>query len=262
MESHKKKRLADYKILGALVPVLLLLVWESANRSGILSASILPPPTRLFSTFLDLWKDGTLQKNILVSMRRVLFGYFFGASVGVIVGIAIGLFPLVKRLLSIILEILRPIPILAWVPVLILWSGIGETSKVVTIAIGSFWSVLLNTSDGVENVDIKYKEVAEIYMKTKKDTIFNVILPASLPSIFTGLRVGIGSAWLSVIGAEMVAASSGLGYFITYSREMMKPAKMYVGVIIIGIIGWLINVLIRKLEKRLLRWNTAGREKK
>jgi sulfonate transport system permease protein len=206
-------------------------------------------------------KDGSLQKNILISLKRVVSGYALGAFMGVVLGVAMGLSPIVKRLLQPLTEIIRPIPIIAWVPVLILWAGIGEKSKIITIAIGSFWSVLLNTTDGVRNVDVKYKEVASIYMKTKFDTIFQVILQAASPSIFTGLRIGIGSAWLSVIGAEMVAASSGLGYFITYNREVMKPAKMYVGVITIGIIGWLINALIRKIETRVLRWNTRGNGK-
>lgn len=260
MKGKKKKGLADYKVLGIVIPALLIFLWEMTSDIGVLNSSILPPPSKLAEVLVDIIKDGSLIKNILVSLRRVLLGYTVGASLGVVIGVVMGLSPLVKRLLSVILEIFRPIPILAWVPVLILWSGIGENSKIITIAIGSFWSVLLNTTDGVRNVDVKYLEVASVFMKNKRDRVFQVILPAATPSIFTGLRIGIGSAWLSVIGAEMVAASSGLGYFITYNREMMKPARMYVGVFTIGIIGWLINMLIRRIEMRVLRWNTKGKE--
>lgn len=256
----KKKSLADYKILGIIIPIIMVTIWQIAGNAGTINQSILPAPSKLLNVWIKIISDGTLIQNILVSLKRVLFGYLVGAFVGIVLGILLGLFPLAETLFNVLLEIFRPIPILAWVPVLILWAGIGEGSKVITIAIGSFWSVLLNTTEGVRNVDIKYKEVATIYMKTKKDIIFSVVLPAALPTIFTGLRIGIGSAWLSVVGAEMVAASSGLGYFIAYNREVMKPARMYVGVFTVGIIGWLINILIRKLERYLLQWNTKGKE--
>lgn len=256
----KKKAFSDYKAVSLIIPVLLIAIWQITSSAGILNKAILPSPSALAATFGDILKDGSLLKNVLTSLRRVLLGYMLGASLGVLIGVSMGLSKTVTRLFFPLLEIMRPIPILAWVPVLILWAGIGETTKVITIAIGTFWSVLLNTTDGIRNVDIKYKEVACIFGKKKRDIIFLVSLPAALPAIFTGLRVGVGSAWLSVIGAEMVAASSGLGYFITYYREMMKPEKMYAGVIVIGVIGWIINVLIRKLEDYLLRWNSKGKE--
>jgi len=256
----RKKKLADYKILGALIPILLIAVWQIAGTAGGLNEAILPTPRKLLEVFGEVLRDGSLFKHIFKSLRRVLLGYITGATLGVVLGVTLGLSPIMKRLFSVILEVLRPVPILAWVPVLILFVGIGEESKVIAIAIGSFWSILLNTTDGVRNVDIKYKEVAEIFSKTKWDTIFQVILPAALPSIFTGLRIGIGSAWLSVIGSEMIASSAGLGYYISYNREMMKAAHMYVGVVTIGVIGWLINILIRRIESRALRWNSRGKE--
>ncbi len=251
-----KKDFRDLPIFGLIVPVIILTIWQLTGMSGNINTTILPLPSKLFTTLLEIIKDGSLVKNILVSLRRVFSGYLIGASLGVLLGVFMGLSKTFSKLFGMILEIIRPIPILAWVPVLILWSGISETSKVITIAIGSFWSVLLNTTDGVRNVDGKYKEVAAILNKRKIDTVLSVSLPGALPSIFTGLRIGIGSAWLSVIGAEMIAASSGLGYFINYSREMMKPAKMFVGVFVIGFIGWLINSFIRWAEKKLLRWNS------
>ncbi len=254
----KRKKLADIKILGILIPVLLVAIWQLTGMLGKLNEAIIPTPKRLYEVFIEVIQNGALLKHTLKSLRRVFFGYLVGASCGVTLGIALGLSPLVKRLFSVILELLRPVPILAWVPVLILFAGIGEQSKIIAIAIGSFWSILLNTTDGVMNVDIKYKEVAQIFSKTRLDTIFQVVLPAALPSIFTGLRIGVGSAWLSVIGSEMIASSAGLGYYISYNREMMKPAHMYVGVVTIGVIGWLINILIRRIEKRALRWNRRG----
>ena len=255
-----KGKISDIKVLGLLIPILLIVVWQIIGSYGNLNEAILPTPKKILVVFGEVLQDGSLKKHILKSLRRILFGYLTGATLGVSLGIVLGLSPIMKRLFSVILEVLRPVPILAWVPVLILFAGIGETSKVIAIAIGSFWSILLNTTDGVRNVSVKYKEVARVFSKTKRDTVFQVILPAALPSIFTGLRIGIGSAWLSVIGSEMIASSAGLGYYISYNREMMKAAHMYVGVITIGVIGWLINILIRWIEKRALRWNAAGRE--
>ena len=256
----KKKKLSDYKIVGVLIPVILVLLWQLAGIMGNLNEAIIPTPQKLFKVFGEVIGNGALLKHTIKSLRRVLLGYLVGASCGVSLGIILGLSPLFKRLFSVILELLRPVPILAWVPVLILFVGIGEESKIIAIAIGSFWSILLNTTDGVMNVDVKYKEVARIFSKTRLDTIYQVVLPAALPSIFTGLRIGVGSAWLSVIGSEMIASSAGLGYYISYNREMMKPAHMYVGVVTIGVIGWLINILIRRIESRALRWNIRGKE--
>lgn len=158
MHGKRKKRLADYKILGVIIPVGLLLLWQVASLAGLLNPSILPSPSKLFAVLVEMGNEGTLLKHITMSLKRVGIGYVVGASFGVILGVILGLSPLVKRFLSVMLEILRPVPILAWVPVLIVFCGIGETSKVIAIAIGSFWSVLLNTTDGVRNVDIKYNQ--------------------------------------------------------------------------------------------------------
>jgi sulfonate transport system permease protein len=261
MEGRKeRKKLDELWFVSIVIPILLILVWELASRKGLIKATILPSPSRICEAFLKQIDKGTLQKHILVSLKRVLVGYTLGAAFGIVLGTLMGLSRLVNRSLRFLTEILRPIPIIAWVPVLILWSGIGERSKIIVIAIGSFWAILINVTDGIHNVDRKYIEVSTIFMKSKPDVITKVIFPAALPSVFTGLRIGIGSAWISVIGAELIAASSGLGFLISYSRELQQPANMLVGVFTIGIIGWLINVLIRSVEKRLLKWNVNTRK--
>lgn len=142
-----------------------------------------------------------------------------------------------------------------WVPVLILWLGIGETSKVIVITIGTFWPVLLNTVHGIKNVDKRYLEVGSVLEKKRKIVLAKIILPSALPSIFTGLRIGLGNAWMSVVGAELIAAASGIGYLISYARELSQPDVMLVGVFSIGIIGLLIDMLLKKVEKWALRWN-------
>jgi len=253
--SKRKRDISDYFFFGLLVPLILIIAWELACQNGLIKMTILPPPSRIFDALLKQLDKGSLQKNIVVSLRRVALGYLLGASSGVVLGTMMGLFRPFERAMRFIIEILRPIPIIAWVPVLILWSGIGERSKIIVIAIGTFWSVLINVIDGIRNVDKKYIEVSTIFMKPKWKVIKMVILPAATPNIFTGLRLGVGSAWISVIAAEMIAASSGLGFLISYSRELTQPANMLVAVFVIGLIGWSINLLLRMVERRFLRWN-------
>lgn len=244
-----------YRVAPFVLPLLLLVIWEVASKVGLIRPTILPAPTKIISACGKLISKGTLQKDIIISLSRVVKGYVVGAFLGVVVGIIMGIFPFAERTLSLITDILRPIPIVAWVPVLILWMGIDEPSKVTVIAIGTFWPVLLNVTDGIRNVDVKYKEVAFVLRKSTWITLTKVIFPAALPSIFTGLRVGVGTAWVSVIGAELIASSSGLGYLISYSRELSQPSNMLVGVFSIGLIGMLINKILLLLEKRSLRWN-------
>lgn len=258
-KKKKHKRIDEHFAITLILPVAVIILWQVAGSRGWLNASICPSPTRIVAAFMKQIGKGSLQNNVLVSLQRVVIGYAIGAVLGVLIGIITGLSRLADRILSLTFETLRPIPIIAWVPVLILWTGIGEESKIIVIVIGSFWSVFLNAADGIRNVDKKYIEVSTIFMKSRQEVITKVVLPAALPSIFTGLRLGVGTAWISVIGAELIAASAGLGYLISYSREMSQPANMFVGVFTIGIIGCLINVLIRQLEKRALKWNVNTR---
>lgn len=251
----KKKKLEDRYLASLILPILLILLWQLAANGGNINIQLFPSPAKIFQAFVKSVQSGKLQANILISLKRVLIGYIYGAVLGIGVGILLGLSKKAYRLFSFLLEILRPIPIIAWVPVLIMIFGIGETSKIIVIVIGSFWSIFLNTYDGIRNVDTKYLEVTAMFMKSKRETVFRVMVPAALPGIFTGLRIGIGSAWISVIGAELIASAAGLGYMISYSREMAQPANMYVAVFVIGIIGYLINALLKIIEKKALKWN-------
>jgi sulfonate transport system permease protein len=250
-----KKRFSDYFFFSLIVPIILIILWQTAADRGMIRVNIVPSPKGIYEAFIKQIIKGTLQKHILISLRRVLLGYVLGALLGITIGTLMGIFRLFERAMRFLIEIMRPIPIIAWVPVLILWSGIGERSKIIVIGIGTFWSVLLNVIDGIRNVDKKYLEVSTLFMKSQAEVIRKVVLPAATPYIFTGLRIGIGAAWLSVIGAEMIAASAGLGFFISYMRELVQPANMLVGVFTIGIIGWAINRLLQLAERRILKWN-------
>jgi sulfonate transport system permease protein len=228
-----------------------------ASDHGFLKPSILPSPWIIAQTLTVLLKSGELFDNLKISLFRVLEGFGVGAGLGLILGFSMGLSRRMERALVLFTGLLRPIPTIAWVPALILWMGIGESSKVTVIAVGSFWPVLLSAIQGVRSADPKYIEVARVLEKSTYTLITNVIIPSALPSVFTGLRVGMGIAWASVVGAELIAASSGIGYMIMYAREVSQPDVMLVGVAAIGLTGLLIDFLLLKLQRRLLKWNPA-----
>ena len=140
-------------------------------------------------------------------------------------------------------------------PLLILWYGIGEESKLIIIAIGTFWSVLLNTQHGISSTDIKFFEVAQLLEKNKITVLTKIIFPAALPSIFTGIRLGLSGAWKSVVAAEMIASVRGIGYMISYAREMSQPDVMFVGLLALGVIGLLIDLFVLQIQKKLIHWN-------
>lgn len=244
-----------YFLLPLVVPLLLIAGWELLSLKGYIKPAILPAPSAIWSILVEMIKTGELQNHLLVSLWRVVKGFSAGAALGLVGGVLIGLSPRIERALVLITGLLRPIPIIAWVPVLILWMGIDEASKITVIAIGSFWPVLLNVVHGIRNTDRKYVEVATILEKSRWTLLTKVVLPSALPSIFTGIRIGIGIAWMSVVGAELIAASAGVGYMIMYARELSQADVMLVGVVSIGITGLLIDYLIRTLETRLLKWN-------
>jgi len=244
-----------YYLLPLVVPALILLTWELLSRRGFIRPTILPAPSAIWLTFKEMTLSGELFTHLKTSLVRVFQGFSLGAGLGIAAGVMIGLSPTVERALVLVTGLLRPIPIIAWVPVLILWMGIDESSKVTVIAIGSFWPVLLSVIHGIRNTDRRYLEVARVLEKSRLVLLTKVVLPSALPSIFTGLRIGIGIAWMSVIGAELIAASSGIGYMIMYARELSQPDVMLVGVISIGITGLVIDYALRQVESRLLKWN-------
>jgi len=242
-------------ILSVLAPFVLVGAWQIGSKAGVINPSILPAPSTLVDTLKNLISDGKLQDHLLVSLVRVLKGFSIGTISGITVGSIMGLSKIMNRVLGSLVGILRPIPMIAWIPLLILWMGIDESSKVTVIVIGSFWPILINTIHGIQTVDNKLVEVATILEKSKWQVINKVIFQAALPSIFTGVRLGMGSAWTCVVAAEMIAASKGIGYMITYARELSQPDVMLVGVFSIGIIGLLIDTVIIRVQNFVLRWS-------
>jgi sulfonate transport system permease protein len=242
-------------LLAVILPICLVFFWQFLSVEGFLRPTLLPAPLTIAQTAWDLLKTGELEKHLAISLWRVLQGFILGASLGIFLGLVLGLSENLRRLSSALTEFLRPIPTIAWVPILILWMGIDEGSKITVIAIGSFWPVFLNTLQGVRQTDPHYLEVAKVLEKSRWVQVRQVMLPSALPFIFTGLRIGMGIAWASVVGAELIAASSGIGYMILYAREVSQPDVVLVGVAAIGLTGLFIDRVLQKIETTLLKWN-------
>lgn len=243
VKNKKKSKIIKVleKVIPCILPIAILVLWEVGVNTEHISKVLFPKPTKLVETFLFLVSTGKLWRNLSVSFLRVGEGCLIGMSLGIIFGLLMGLWKPARDFFSGLFGLLRPIPFLALIPVFILLLGIGEVQKAAIIAYGSFWTVFLNTMGGIQNVDPKLLEMAYLYRIGNRRTIFNIVLPAAVPSILTGLRLGVSAAWMSVVGAEMIASTSGIGYEISYARTIANNAEMYVCVFVIGLIGLAID---------------------
>lgn len=252
MERKNNKALNGVEYFGLLV--VLIAIWQGASSAGILNPVTLPSPATILETFVALVKKGTLQRNLLISSQRVLTGYVISAVSAVVLGILIGLSSHFKRMTDLIIQILKPIPPISWIPLVILWFGIGEESKVFLIFIGGFFTILVNVVDGIRRIDVKLVELSDAMVIPRLKYIFQVVIPYAAPNIFTGLRVGLGQSWMCVVAAELVASSTGLGYMIMYARQFGQTDVVIVGMLMIGIIGKIMDSVLMFVEKRVIRW--------
>ena len=250
---RKKKRLTDFiEYTGLLFA--LIAVWEFASEKGYINPLILPSPKSIVQCFLALIEDGSLSKNLIISSKRVLTGYAISSVLALILGIWIGLSPRFKQMTDLIIQILKPIPPISWIPLVILWFGIGESSKVFLIFIGGFFTILVNVVDGIRRIDVKLIELANAMVIPRMKYILQIVIPYAAPNIFTGLRVGLGQSWMCVVAAELVASSTGLGYMIMYARQFGQTDVVIVGMLMIGIIGKLMDSILMAIEKSVIRW--------
>lgn len=240
--------------LSWVLLVAFLFLWQYAAQHRWVNPTIVSMPTKIWDRFVTMVSNGSLFNHIGASLGRVLQGFLYGGAAGLLLGLLMGLSPRFEAVSNLFVSLLRPIPPIAWIPILILAMGIGEGSKVAVISIGSFWPMLLDTINGVRSVDRQLLELGDVLEKDRKTKIFRLVLPSAIPSIFTGARQAISRAWSCVVTAEMIAASSGVGFLIQYGRELSQPPLMFVGVAVIGLIGLAIDWLTSRLEKRLLYW--------
>jgi sulfonate transport system permease protein len=237
--------------------LVLVAVWQLLSNLGYIKPLILPPPSQVALTFWDLLKSGAMPRHNGISILRVLEGFGRAAVLGLILGIAIGLSRTLDRLTDLIIQVVKPIPPIAWIPLAILWFGIGETSKVYIIFLGAFFPVIINTIDGIRQTDHKLVEVARLLAVPRARFVRQVVIPGALPAIMTGLRVGLMVAWMCVVAAELIAAGSGVGYLIMDARQLSQSDVVLVGMITIGVIGKVMDSVIRRVERRLIGWKSA-----
>jgi len=240
-----------------VLPILLVAVWQGAFILGYIKPILLPPPTQVALAFVDMTLSGALQHHLAASLQRVLVGFAIAASFGLVLGIGIGLSRTLNRLTDLFLQLVKPIPPIAWIPLSILWFGIDESSKIFIIFLGAFFPVLVNTIDGVRQTDPRFVELARVLEVGRTRFIAQVVLPGALPAIMTGMRVGLMVAWMCVVAAELIAASSGVGFLIMDARLMSQTDQVLVGMITIGVMGKLLDMLLKQLEIRLITWRTA-----
>ena len=254
MHLPKKLRSALYGLEYIILLLLVLAVWTFLEKKGSLNTVIMPAPSKILSTFLALVKSGQLWKNRMISLIRVLKGYLIAASLGIVLGILIGLFRHLNRLTDLLIQIIKPIPPIAWIPLVILWFGIGEEGKVFLIFLGGFFTILINVVDGIRQTDKKLIEVSRSMETPFLKHIFLLVIPHSAPNIFTGLRVGLSSCWMCVVAAELVSSTTGLGYMIMNARQFGQTDVVIVGMLTIGVLGKVMDSLLKVVEKAVIRW--------
>ncbi len=242
------------KSLDWALPVGILLLWEISTQLHWVKPVFLPGPREVAESFYDLLVNQDLLLDFRASAIEVVLGFSLGAVLGLLTGIGAGLSHSVERFLGTTLNAFRQVPPLAWLPLLVLWIGISLFAKSVMIGKAVFFPVFLNTLQGIRGVSKKYIEVASIFEYNQALLLRRVILPAALPSIFVGLRYGAGLAWATVIVAEMLGSRVGLGFLLTRAQEMLLTAQLFVVIVIIGAVGYLVDVALRKIENNLLRW--------
>ncbi|MDR0577778.1 MAG: ABC transporter permease [Candidatus Accumulibacter sp.] len=237
-----------------LTPLLLLLYWQILAGSGLISAYLLPPPATVFRSAVEMWHSGALPAHITTSLGRVFEGFLLSCGLGMLLAGLAARFFWLEQLLSAPLALFRMIPPLAMTPLLILWLGIGEATQLSIIVLASVFPIFLNTRDGLRRVAPEHRELAASLDLSPVRYLLAIVIPSAIPSAVTGIRLAFGYSWRALIGAELIAAASGLGYLIIDAQEMMRTDAVMVGILTIGLIGWLLDALFyRALAEGLAR---------
>lgn len=247
------------RLVPWIVPVLLIAVWQIAAQTGWLSSRILPEPLAVAKAAWNLAESGELWVHVKVSLWRATVSFAVGGGLGLLLGLLTGTFKTAETLLDTTLQMIRNIPALALIPLVILWFGIEETSKIFLVAVGVFFPIYLNTFHGIRSVDKGLIEMAKSYGLSGWPLYRDVILPGALPSILVGVRFSLGLVWVLLIVAETISAQSGIGYMTMNAREFLQTDVMLVGILLYALLGKLADVVSRLLERYWLRWHPGYR---
>ncbi|RVB73274.1 MULTISPECIES: ABC transporter permease [unclassified Mesorhizobium] len=249
-----RKSVTGQRVLG---PALVLLVWYAASAQGWISQAKLPGPAAVFDSFLELAGSGVLASDMLMSLQRASIGLLIGVFSGFLLAVLAGLSRLGDSLIDGNIQVKRAIPSLALIPLFIIWLGIGETMKVMTIALGVMVPIYINTHAALRGIDRRYVELGQTLSLSRLGFIRDIVVPASLPGFFTGLRLGVTGAWTALVVVETVNATSGIGYMIGQARTYGQTEVVLLGLIVYGFLGFLSDAVVRLIERRVLSWRQS-----
>lgn len=247
------------RVASALIfPAALLLVWLTACLLDLVPAQILPDPRLVLATFGEFYETGDLAYHARISLIRVVQDFALGGGAGLVLGISMGLSRRVRKLVEPLFLALAQVPALGWIPLVMLLVGIDEALKVIIIAKAALIPVTINTCKGILNVPRNYKEVGEVLTFGRWETLTKILAPASIPTVFTGIRYGLTNAWLALIAVELLASSEGLGYLMVWGRQLFQLDLVIMAMIVVGVIGFVLDWSLGLVERRLQRWEDAG----
>ncbi|MEQ6376160.1 ABC transporter permease [Bacillaceae bacterium S4-13-56] len=255
-EEFKKRQRNDKvkQLLTISSPILVLILWELLSRTAIIDPRFFPPPTKILATLYHMGLSGELFAHIEISLIRIFAGFLLGVIPAICIGLLMGMYSPIRHFFSPLVMAFMPIPTLAMLPIILIIFGIGEFSKMVTIAISVFFPVVINTAAGVTNIDRIYIDVAKNYGANAKDFFFKIALPGALPVMLEGIQMGQAIALLTIVAAEMIGANSGIGYVIWMNYKAFLLPEMYVGLVLISFFGYFFSLIIRGLQSKLIPW--------
>jgi len=254
MKVEDKLRKALWLLFSLILPLLIFILWYTVSRNKLVSSLVLPTPGTVADEFWNQITVGTLKTDIAISVKRIISGYSLAVTVGVILGVIMGMSRMAEKFFTLTFTSIRQIPMMAWIPLLIIWFGIGEESKVAVIFIAAYFPILMNTLSGIRRTDPKLIEVGKMYKLSGIKLFTKIYLPNALPNIFVGLKLGLGISWMAVVGAEMIAASSGIGFRLNDARSLMQFPIVFSGMIAIAITGVFMDQILTIVSKATTPW--------
>lgn len=243
------------QLLSWIAPAMLVIVWEALAQAGWLSPQVLPAPSKVIRTAFKLATTGSLLNDLGVSLLRAAAGFAIGAAVGATLGVLVGFSRVAEAAIDRSVQMIRAIPFLAALPLVIVWLGVGEAEKIFLVALGVTFPIYINTVLGIRQVDPKLLELGRVQGLSSLQLICRIILPGALPSILTGVRYALATAWLALVVAETIGAQSGIGFLAMDAREFLRTDVIVLTIVIYALIGVAADAIARFLEQRLLAWH-------
>lgn len=248
-------------LLGFSLPVVIFAAWWAATNYGDIPKQILPTPKAVWDIYTSPTDGGKLFSQLLVSLQRVVKGFLLASVLGIIFGSMTGVSKVAKAILMPTLTAIRQIPMIAWIPLLILWCGIGEASKLAIIVLAAFFCVFVNTHAGISETPESYLEVSRLYKLSRVQSFVSVYLPFALPQILTGFQLALGVSWMAVVASELISATSGIGYHMSDARSFMRSDVVIACMLVIGVVGIVMNYGISALFAAITPWNKREKQK-